>query len=287
MSVFVASSGRRYSVVGEAVGSGGFSSIVPAEDEAGRRYALKSLRLPGLSPELLRQETDRLRQVEHPNVIRFHDAGSDPVDFLVMELASSGTLKGRLADARRRGRSIPLGTIVDWAGQLLDGLAAIHLRMLHCDLNPGNVLFSGPVPKIADFGSARPLGEQAPVGRFDTTPRYMPPEGWLGSRARAPGPAYDLYGVGLMVYEMATLEPAFAGDRDEVRAQHLIRRPPRPTLLRPDLPEALERLVLQLLEKDPDRRGASAAACRARLSELSAEMSPRGTSSLDAPRGQS
>ena len=272
MNEFVAASGERYRVAGPAV-TGGFASVVPVEDRAGSRYALKHLRWSVFPPDLVLNEAGRLRELDHPNVIRYHDEGTDPVAFVVTELATSGTLQDRLDEARGRVDDLPLATVVDWAGRLLAALAAVHTRLVHRDVTPGNVLFVGPVPKLGDFGSALPLGAPGPATAFATAPLYTPPEGWMAGRgAPASGPAYDLYSLGVVLYQLLTLQPPFLGSREEVRLQHLLRPAPPPSRLRPGMPEAVDRLVLRLLEKDPARRGPDADHCRREVEGLAAML---------------
>jgi len=88
----------------------------------------------------------------------------------------------------------------------------------------------------------------------------MPPEGWAGSDGPSPTPAYDLYSLGVMLFEVSTLQLPFGGDREALRSAHLYTEPPAPTTLRPDLPPPLERLILQLLRKTPTQRGEGAGA---------------------------
>ena len=267
MPVFVTPSGEPYRVIGE-LGAGGFASVLRVEDAGGRQHALKHSGVGGFARYRLRNEAGCLMQLDHPNVIRYVAAGSDPEEFLVVELAEDGSLQRCLDEARRLGRAIPLATIAQMGIQLLEGLAAIHAHMVHCDLRGSNVLFNATVLKIVDFGSARPLACTDPLGLLDTAPIVTPPEGWLGGQTPPPGPAYDLYALGVILYQLATLRPPFLGSREEVRLQHLLRRPPRPTLYRPDMPELLEGFILQLLEKNPAKRGKSADRCRDRLARL-------------------
>lgn len=289
MGVFVTPSGEPYRVIGE-LGAGGFASVLRVEDAAGRQHALKHSRVGGFARRRLLNEADSLRQVDHRHVIRYVAAGCDPEAFVVLELAADGSLQRRLDEAARLGRVIPLATIAALGIQLLDGLAAVHERMIHCDVRASNVLFQETTAKIVDFGSARPLGRADPVGPLDTAALVMPPEGWLGARAAPPGPSYDLYGLGVVLYQLATLRPPFLGTREEMRLQHLVGRPRRPTIYRPDLPEPLESFILQLLQKNPDFRGENARCSRDELAAIAATVcgEPRvDGSSLDPQIGAS
>jgi serine/threonine protein kinase len=140
---------------------------------------------------------------------------------------------------------------------------AIHEVLLHRDLKPGNVLLEGDVLKIADFGMTRLVeaSTRTETLKGGGTALYMPPEGWAGPTGPTPTLAYDLYSLGVILYELAMLQLPFSGDREELRRAHLFDEPRSPRDLRDDLPPALERLILQLLRKTPGERGASAQEC--------------------------
>lgn len=258
---YTSEQGKTYRVIGPLGPAGGFGAVVEAEDEGGGRHALKTLHF-GLSADVLAVEAENLRRVRHENVVSYVDFGSDPEPFLVMELAPGGTLKDYLTEARQRGEHFPIETVVEWARQLLRGLAAIHAVLLHRDLKPGNVMLDGEALKIGDFGIARLVEASTRDETFKGggTAAYMPPEGWAGRDGPSPTPAYDLYSLGVMLYEIATLQLPFAGDRDALRHAHLFTEPARPTSLRPELPPPVERLILQLLRKTPTQRSESAEA---------------------------
>jgi hypothetical protein len=196
-------------------------------------------------------------------VVGYIDYGTDPEPFLVMELATGGTLKDYISAAEQKGEHFPIETIVDWARQILQGLVAIHEVLLHRDLKPANVLFEGEVLKIADFGMTRLVeaSTRTETLKGGGTALYMPPEGWAGPTGPTPTPAYDLYSLGVILYELATLQPPFSGSREDLRRAHLFDEPRSPRDLRDDLPPALERLILKLLRKTPEERGASAEEC--------------------------
>jgi serine/threonine-protein kinase len=116
------------------------------------------------------------------------------------------------------------------------------------------------VLKIADFGMTRLVeaSTRTETLKGGGTPFYMPPEGWAGLTGPTPTAAYDLYSLGVILYEIATLQSPFSGDRDELRHAHLFTEPRTPRELRPDLPAPVERMILKLLRKTPAERGAPA-----------------------------
>jgi eukaryotic-like serine/threonine-protein kinase len=227
----------------DRIGPGGFGSVERVSNGAGDEFALKTLHL-GFDPGVLAVEAENLRRVEHENVVAYVDHGDDPEPFLVMELATDGSLKDYISAAQQAGELFPVGTVIDWTGQLLRGLTAVHEVLLHRDLKPANVLVSQGVLKIADFGLTRLVeaSTRTETLKGGGTPLYMPPEGWAGPTGPAPTAAYDLYSLGVILYEIATLTTPFSGGRDELRHAHLFTEPRSPRELRPDLPAPLERL---------------------------------------------
>ncbi len=145
--------------------------------------------------------------------------------------------------------------------QVADALAYSHQQgILHRDVKPANLLLDtrGTV-WVSDFGLVKEQGTEELTGQGDFvgTLRYMAPERFLGRS----DPRSDVYGLGLTLYEMLTLRPAFAAsDRARLveRVQH--EEPPRPRNLDPHIPRDLETVVLKAIAKDPGRRYATATA---------------------------
>src|SRR5207247_2151788 len=139
----------------------------------------------------------------------------------------------------------------------------------HRDLKPGNVwLTIDGTAKLGDFGLAVALDRSrlTQPGLMVGTVHYMPPEQALGGEVT---PRADLYSLGAMLYEMATGRPPFVGDESvAIITQHLNTPPVAPSWHAPDLAPGLEALVLQLLEKDPARRPASASEVRQVLERI-------------------
>jgi eukaryotic-like serine/threonine-protein kinase len=140
------------------------------------------------------------------------------------------------------------------------GLEHAHAKgIIHRDIKPGNVWLSGDgTAKVGDFGLAlavdvsRLTGEGMMVGTY----YYMPPEQALGGEVT---PRADLYSVGAMLYEMVTGRPPFMGeDTVAIIGQHINTPPVSPNWHRPDLPPPLAALIMRLLEKDPQKRPATA-----------------------------
>ena len=256
----------RYRIVA-LLGRGGMGEVYRAEDlKLGQSVALKFL------PEDLAGNADRLarfhhevrvaRQVSHPNVCRVYDISeADGQHFLSMEYVDGEDLASLL---RRIGR-LPSDKATQLARQLCAGLAAAHdCGVLHRDLKPANVLIDGRGRvRIADFGLAGLIDERHNRNAFAGTPAYMAPEQLAGEAASM---LTDVYALGLVLYEMFTGKPAFKIVGAEPLALGAAQSlPTRPLTLVPDMDLAIERVILQCIERDPTRRPPSAIGVAATL----------------------
>jgi len=254
----------RYDVL-SVLGRGGMGSVYQVLDrELDEEVALKVLTPEAFAEgthavQTLRQEIRLARKITHPNVVRTHDLGeADGVRFLTMEYVPGTTLREVLD---RRG-AVALAPGVQIAKQLCRGLGAVHeAGIIHRDIKPQNIMvLPNGVVKLMDFGIARAAeGDETSAldGQTVGTPYYMSPEQAMGRDLDARS---DLYAVGVVLFELFTGQRPFPGrDAAAVMHQHVSTAPPRPTALRPDLPEYLERVVLACLAKRPERRPASAA----------------------------
>src|SRR5205823_759022 len=158
------------------------------------------------------------------------------------------------------------------------GLEFAHTKgIVHRDLKPGNVWLSDDgTAKIGDFGLAVATDRSrlTQAGMMVGTVSYMPPEQAMGGEI---SPRSDLYSLGAMLYEMVCGRPPFVGDESvAIIGQHLNTPPVAPTWHRPDCPVGLEALILRLLEKDPQKRPATAAEVAAALSVVTQFIAANG-----------
>lgn len=283
---------RRYRLL-EQIGSGGMGRVWRAHDEAlGRLVAVKTLKPPGVrhDPGFLRVLRERFRRearvaaaLQHHGVTVVHDFGEDgDVLYLVMELLDGRNLSELLDSGQQDGgRPLPVPDVMDIAAQLLTTLAYTHRQgVVHRDLKPANImrLADGTV-KICDFGIAR-LGHDIGFtsrltgnGVAMGTPHYMSPEQIAGSQLDHRS---DLYSLGCVLYELSTGAPPFdLGDAWGVLVGHRDTEPEPPRARRPELPRPIDRLIMELLTKDPARRPADAAALVAQV--MAAPPSAPGT----------
>lgn len=248
----------RYTIV-RRVGSGGYATVYLAEDDLlRRRVALKVLhpsRIAGHGLQRLRREVLVAREVRSPYLAEVHDlVVADGVAFLSMEWVDGESLEERLD----REGPLPVDEVVRIGRKILSGLDALHRRgILHRDVKPSNILLApdGSV-KLVDFGLAlrwegghtRITATEAVVG----TKEYLSPEQILGKEI---GPETDLYAFGATLYEMVTGEPAFGkGTSFQTILSRLERGPRRPSTVRPEVPDWLDRVIFRLLERRPRDR---------------------------------
>jgi len=277
------------------LGRGGMGEVVVAARREGRferTYAVKRLR-----PELRDLREAREAFVEegrlsallyHPNVVRVYDAGEDDEGpFLVMELIEGPTLLEVIRETSAQDWDLPLAVGLEILRDVALGLRAAHeardaggepIQILHRDVSPNNVLVGlDGIARLADFGIARVLG-----GTSDTTQLilqgkrgYMAPE---VLQFHPPEAASDVFSFGVVMYELLVGEPLYRGKE---AAKRILDEPP-PDLRehRPDAPDALVMLALEVMAKDPSRRP-TAHALVERLEGLLAEAALDAADALE------
>ncbi|MGD8396538.1 MAG: protein kinase, partial [Candidatus Eiseniibacteriota bacterium] len=274
----------RYRIDGE-IGRGGMATVYRARDqELERDVAIKVLHrrdLTGEQGRRLLREARAVAALNHPHIVTIHDVGLEgEIPFIIMELVDGNNLR-QLARA-------PLGRVVEIACQLCRALEHVHARqMVHRDLKPENVLVTwdgdAPTVKLADLGIAlsRAHTRQTEAGTLVGTALYLAPEQALGRPVDARA---DLYALGVVLYELIAGRPPFEGDDPlTIVSQHLHAPVVAPRAFRPDLPSALESIVVDLLSKDPARRPGSAREVLARFDGLASTSPASGPAAARAP----
>lgn len=262
----------------EALGSGGMGVVYRADDMHLHRVVALKFLLPHYNLDTsakarFLREAHAAAALDHPNLCTIHEVGTSDEGwlFLAMTLYQGETLRARLT------RDGPIGVrkSLEIARQIAEGLRAAHSAgIVHRDLKPGNVMLlpDGTV-RILDFGLARARDQSLSEAgvRFGTV-SYMAPEQVSGQDVDA---RVDLWALGVVLYEMLTGRKPFGGE-EEVAIAHAILHD-EPELLsthRGDIPPALERVVLRLLEKEPANRCADAVEL---LDDFAEIRTPTGT----------
>ncbi len=255
----------RYRLV-EPLGEGGMGEVWKAhDDKLDRDVAIKTLLrgtfIDTTSQERFRREALVLSRLSHPGVATIFDFGvQDGCEFLVMEYVSGGTLESRIEKG-----PLPIANVLSLGATIADALDYAHRHgFLHRDLKPANVALTAEGhPKILDFGIALLLSGGRTTGRI-TKPGmmvgslpYMAPEQLFGESGDA---RTDVYALGAILFQMVTGQLPFVRERAEALMFAVINNAAPPIRsLRPDAPDALDRLIAECLRKDPAQRPASAA----------------------------
>jgi serine/threonine protein kinase len=251
--------GEVYKAIGLASGLAAAVKMIPHEElndpsTLSKRTILNEVRLSMMT-------------IDHPNVVRvLHvDEGTDTEKgpIVMMEYVEGGTLHQYLELKRSNGESLLLNEALALMRGIVLGAQAINEHLIHRDIKPDNILLEGaaptPRPKIADFGIAKVVLEQTRPGTFKGVQHvwYMAPEVW---RREKNTPRIDVYSVGLVFYEILTLNHPLLShvsdpsDWTEWREVHLNIPCPDVRESRVDVPLSLAKLLLRMTDKSPGNR---------------------------------
>jgi eukaryotic-like serine/threonine-protein kinase len=271
--------------ISDLVGSGGMGAVYRAEHILlGKRAAVKVL-LPerSASQEIIDRffnEAKAASLIKDPGIVEIFDFGrlADGNAYIVMELLEGETLGDRL---KRVGLLSP-NHACSIARHVAGTLAAAHShKIIHRDLKPDNVFLvkdpampRGERAKVLDFGIAKLNSNAQPsdmvkteTGRLMGTPYYMSPEQCRG--AGKVDHRTDIYSLGCVLYQMLAGRPPFVLEgAGEILAAHIHIPAPSPRVHEPSIPQSLERMILKMLEKDPDLRYQSMAEVMDSLNDI-------------------
>jgi serine/threonine-protein kinase len=246
----------RYQVIGK-VGSGGMAEVYGAEDlQLGRKVAVKVLHRRFTEDEefveRFRREAQSAAGLQHQHVVSVYDRGEwDGTYYIAMEYLEGRSLK----DVIREEAPLEALRCVDIAIQILRAARFAHRRgIIHRDLKPHNVILDDEDrAKVTDFGIARAgASDMTETGSIMGTAQYLSPEQAQGHAVSAQS---DLYGIGIVLYEMLAGELPFdAESAVTIALKQVSEAPPPLTEPRPDIPPDLEAVTMRALEKDPAHR---------------------------------
>ena len=250
----------------EEVGRGGQGVVFRARQKSlNRTVALKVISLGQWASKAhlkrFRLEAEAAARLEHPGIVPIHEVGErDGSCYFSMKFIEGGQL-----DEVARREPIPIRRTVELIAKVARTVHYAHEHgILHRDIKPGNILLDAKgEPHLTDFGLARLVESESTVTRTLEvlgTPSYMAPEQAVGNHAQITG-ATDVYGLGAVLYHLLTGQPPFAGGTTYETIKLLLDTEPRPPrLLNSKIDRDLSTICLKCLEKDPQRRYASALA---------------------------
>jgi serine/threonine protein kinase len=241
--------------VGERIGAGGMGEVLIARTGDGTLEVAIKRPLAALAPEnraLFLREAEAAARAAGPGVVRVIDWGESP-PFIAFEYIRDPTLDREIV--RRRAANAPWTQpeLVSAFSQLVAAMKAINLHVLHRDLKPPNIFIGTGQVRVADFGLAKYVDEATRTKTFKGwgTAPYLSPEAWqlLSLDWRS-----DQYSLGVVFFEMATLQRPFSGPDEAQEQKHLYERPLRVDALVPGFPTPLASAIARMLEKRREDR---------------------------------
>ncbi|HEY2043040.1 MAG TPA: Stk1 family PASTA domain-containing Ser/Thr kinase [Jatrophihabitans sp.] len=266
--------GGRYEL-GALIGYGGMAEVHRGRDvRLGRDIAVKILRADlARDPSFqnrFRREAQAAAGLNHPSIVAVYDTGEDHdgdevTPYIVMEFVAGRTLREALTSEGR----LPARRAMEITAEVCGALDFSHRSgIVHRDVKPGNVMITdtGAV-KVMDFGIARALSDNAATVTATAavigTAQYLSPEQARGESVDARS---DVYSTGCLLYELITGHPPFTGDSPVAIAyQHVRENPQAPSSANPEVPPALDSIVMKALAKNPLNRYQTAGEMRADL----------------------
>lgn len=252
----------KYSLV-RKIGSGGMSSVYKAIDEETKQAVAVKVLPPGLDDATnfrlrFEREAKILMRLRHPHIVPLLDFGSDDgIYYLVMPLMEVGTLRDRLVKGAIRPEE---GAVI--IRQIAEALQFAHnAGMVHRDVKPSNILMDSEGNAwLSDFGTAYVRNATASLTGSSVigTPQYMAPE---QARGEPVSEKTDVYALGIVLYQMCTGQLPFDADTPlAIAMKHTSEPLPRPTLINPNIPQEVGKVLIRALEKKPEDRYISAIA---------------------------
>ena len=256
--------GNRYEII-EKIGSGGMATVYKAKCHVLNRYvAIKILRDEFTTDEefikRFEVEAQSAASITHPNIVSVYDVGVDgSLYYIVMELIKGKTLKEIIVEEKG---PLPWKWSVNIAIQIASALEIAHKNnIIHRDIKPHNIIITEDgVAKVTDFGIAKAVSNST-ITAFGTTigsVHYFSPEHARGGFTDAKS---DLYSLGVVMYEMLTGKVPFDADTPvSIALKHMQEEPKEAIEVNPNIPRAVNDVIMKSLKKDSTLRYQNATA---------------------------
>lgn len=246
---------NRYEII-EKIGTGGMSDVYKAKDHKLNRFVAIKVMKQEFSEnqsfvDKFRVEAQAAAGLMHPNIVNVYDVGEERgINFIVMELVEGITLKRYIEKkSRLSGRET-----ISIAIQVCMGIEAAHNNgIIHRDIKPQNIIISREgKAKVTDFGIAKAATSNTITSNVMGSVHYTSPEQARGGFSDIKS---DIYSMGITIFEMATGRVPFNGETTvAIAIKHIQEEVPSPRSFVPDIPPALDGIVVKCCQKSPDRR---------------------------------
>ena len=259
----------KYEII-EKLGRGGMAEVYKGyQKNLDRHVAIKLMHSFLISEQdflnRFQQEARAMAALNHPNIVGVYDFDQykEDIYYLVMEFVDGGTLKDKLETLAKNKERLPLETSIRIVREVADALDYAHRRnMVHRDIKPANIMLDKESGRalLTDFGIVKLVGGQTmgytATGALIGTPAYMSPEQALGHSGDERA---DIYSLGVLLFQMMTGQLPYEADTPlAVVMKHVNSPTPMPVTFNPDIPDALQVIIVKAMAKIPDDRYATA-----------------------------
>ncbi len=251
--------------VQDFLGNGSFGEVysIKRKDD-GKIFALKTIPTPFVDETILGSFINEGKiaiGISHPNVITyyyFHDGStfSELPLYIIMEYAKGGTLEKKINVHENEKIFFSNAELILMFAQLIAGMKAINSKLIHRDIKPDNILIDDENLKISDFGLSKFVSQATRASTFKGIGclPFLAPEGWKLEKNTI---QMDIYSMGLVFYELATLTFPYTvtrGDFEEWQRVHLTTIPQIPEKINPNISPVISRMIMKMIEKETSRR---------------------------------
>ncbi len=250
----------QYNIV-EQLGRGGMSAVYKGYQPALKRYVAVKVLDPTISSDELflarfQREAQAVALLRHPHIVQIYDFGNvDDMYYMVMEYVDGQSLRDRLKVSSAGGKFLPAQEVLGIVWAMASALDYAYQRgIVHRDIKPGNILLSADGQAVlSDFGIAQMVkSSRLTMSGLVGTPNYMSPEQGQGLEIDQ---RTDIYSLGIVTYEMLSNRVPFSNDTPfAVVMAHVTRPLPSLREIRPDLPQAVEDVIVKATAKDKEQR---------------------------------
>jgi len=253
-------------IVGDFIGNGSFGNVYKGKkilDDS--IWAIKTIMgnfEDSTSLLAFTNEINMATKINNENVIKYmyaHDGitNKELPPYIIMEYANQGTLKDIINDRKNKKEFLKNAELITFFSELINGMSAINSVLVHRDIKPDNILVHDSCLKISDFGLSKVASDKTRTLTFKGIGhiRYTAPEGWKNDKNTI---QRDIYSMGLVFYELATLQFPYVvtneGDVEQWKNAHLFEEPVNPNKINSNISPVLSGVIMKMLQKSISNR---------------------------------